>query len=302
MCIFSLLFTFSCKDKKLSNDEMNEIFKNQYGILPEVSFQLNPEKILFYGVTGEDEFDQHGSLFVMEKKEDHWQETDMEELGRLAFGSSIDSIQLLSLGDKSYLYFETTMAGGNMGNFDVIFGIYDPDSYEIYSIDYEYLPGGMSDDVPFTLSENLSSNPTVQSFLEEKAYSSPRIVKENEQEQLEKNFLRENEAVLKQLEKSKNQWITLNPIKTKQSFCDLNDSDTRIENDSFIVTAYFKGPVVGYDKLKKEYIMIWALESHYDWMGKLSFDASGHLNMYFGASDTPSYVVDLQKSGYMKLY
>ena len=290
----------SCKQQsqQLSDKKRSELFSKICGLTPEASFQVTPEKIAYYVVKGsKEEMDLTGWLFILEKKENQWIEAASKELGDLVFGSSVDSIQIVKLGEKSYVYYETKTGGGNSGNYSLFFGLYDCDNYELYGIDYEYVPGETSSN-PFSASPNLSASPDLKSFLEEKAYASPNIKIEDEADKFEKNFLTENNAAMKKLKKSSKEWVQFIPIRTKRAFFEFDNNNPVAENDSFKVIALFKGAVMGYDKQRKEYLMIWGLENHYEWVDELSFDASGNLLMHDVSGW--GYTVDLNNNRYMK--
>jgi hypothetical protein len=63
------------------------------------------------------------------------------------------------------------------------------------------------------------------------------------------------------------------------------------ENDRYIVTSFFKGPTLGYEKATSEYFIIWASETLSLWVRTLAFDLKG--NLIFCSSDCYKVNLDI---------
>lgn len=161
----------------LTPEQRNQLFLDIYGKnskLPEKSFLINPTKVVYYGV-----YKESALLLAIDKKDNNWAGIKPIEIGDLEF-ASIDSIQIQTLGGKPYLYYEYYMPGGNAGNYNISFGLYELENYTPYALEYEYYPVRSTGkiEVKFTPSSNLFDFPDLSDYLDKKAHSSSRISKE----------------------------------------------------------------------------------------------------------------------------
>lgn len=139
--LFSLIFLIttlaSCgQEKKMSQEEMNRIFSGKFKSNPEYSHQPETNKLIYYAA-----IDDQAKLVVFEKKDNKWAVSAEEDLGFIdPFSSSVDSIEIVTVGDKPYLYLEKFDGGGSMGNNDMRFVLYDFNGNDHLFIDYAFLP------------------------------------------------------------------------------------------------------------------------------------------------------------------
>ncbi|NDW10547.1 hypothetical protein [Dysgonomonas sp. 520] len=177
LCIGIALLAFACKDKKTETipvNERNEIFNNLFSEVPDTSFQIGENKLLFIKTTEKD-LETDSKLFIVEKEKNEWKCTREKMLYEGVMFSSIDSLRITTIGDSSYLYYEYYQQGGSMGNHNVDFVLYNYDNDQLYTLFYEFYPQNQGDVFPqFTDSENLSQ--PVNDFLESKAAISDRVL------------------------------------------------------------------------------------------------------------------------------
>ncbi len=162
-------------NEALDAQKINDIFYKKYGVMPSKRLKINDNKLLYYHAKGSD-LEAMGCFFIFEKNNCVWNVTKIEEIGTLAYGSTIDSIQIVSVQGKDYLYYESYMTGGSAGNYDIYFGLYDYDMYQNYTIDYSFYPTKEKNKSSVNLisSDNLKFKPVLSDFLRNRMKLSSR--------------------------------------------------------------------------------------------------------------------------------
>lgn len=283
----------SNKVKEIPKAERIQIYQNYFSDNPEYSFQLNG-KLYFFDVIN-DAGKKRNALIIMNKVGSFWNDSLKIFLSGATedYYCVFDSVRNVEINGTPYLYYEENIPGGSMGNYSVQFTLLDLNSYSTYSksfsnyyIRYDYLPDASTGTNKFEQSNSLSGNNELLKFLQNRVDSSPKIYQPNAQEKLARSFLISNESQIYEL---KQHLYTDSAFQFKKRETDekvfstdyneiLNDHgfQSTAQNLHYIVVAYFKGPVIGYDKLTKKYFCIWA-PTQSDWMIDLNFRDNGKL-------------------------
>jgi hypothetical protein len=310
--IFFLLLTigvfFSCKDpvmqKKISKQERVRMFQEKYRVKPDFSFQGKQNKLLFLKK-------DDGTLYnttrviVLEKKGTTWAETRNKEITE---GYSTDSLSLVSLDKKEFIYFEEDQGGGSMGDHAIEFVLYDCESDKKYSIEYYEYPEGGTQVTRYTKSQNMANHKKISDYLENRIRKSAGIYSPDARERLIREFKKVNKSQLLQLEKSefKNKPIQLKRITTKEVIFKIPLVDNQgndeasiagsAENRDFVVVSWFKGPVLAYNKSSGEYFCVYIPPLMDEYISYLKFDKTGNLLLIFEEGGNPFFSVNLSRS------
>jgi phage anti-repressor protein len=312
-----LIIICSCNEQVKKNDlselERIQIFQNKYISTPDTSFQIDENKILFLKreVAG-NTIDNIVRLIFLEKIAIDWGELENKVVSE-GYHYSLDSIDFIKIENQPYLYYEEYQPGGNLGNFDIEFTLYDISNSEKYFIHYTEVPQGSTYLTDFRKSQNLVGNETLMRFLEEKIGYSTRIYKPTNEDKLIRDFRIKNEKQLKEIANSFSidKPIKFIPTTTSEIVFDINNIEPEngnksritntVENDDFIVVSKFKGAVMGFNKSTKEYFCVWVPESMYDWINKMEFDLTGNLILYDRFDDKRNYLFNPYNSTYIRL-
>lgn len=191
-----------------------------------------------------------------------------------------NDFEIVTIDDKSYVYFSRHLIHrGTMYNGlgFIEFLLYSPAekqftaleySGSIHDVDKDGLP--LKIEGQFDNLADFASKPHLLKFLEAKAEASQLIYRPTTQDadinnakNYEKKWLRENPDAYAAREDA---WTPITiPEYTEQLFSvsatPVPDSgDERTENQYYIISTPFAGPVLGYDKASKKYFVIWIPE------------------------------------------
>jgi hypothetical protein len=167
---------FSCNSpvvpKKISQRERVRIFQEKYKFKPDFSFQGKQNQLLFLKKDDEGILYNTTRVIVLEKNGTTWAETRNQEIIE---GYSTDSLSLVSLDNKEFIYFEEDQGGGSMGDHAMEFVLYDCASGKKFSIEYYEYPEGGKQVTRFTKSKNLANHKKLSDYLENRIRKSARI-------------------------------------------------------------------------------------------------------------------------------
>lgn len=301
---------YSCKNStynKIDTNEQIEIFQSKYVSTPDTSFQIGNNKLLFVShkkYQEGPETDIH-NIIIIEKIGNGWGEISNTTISK-GYSNILSSFEMVSIKNKTYLYFEDFQDGGSSGNFDLEFCLYDIFSNVKYYIHYKEFPRGSIIDTDYKRSRNLVDNEDLKVFLDEKIKNSKRTHIPTSRENLVKQFLITNEKAILQ---TQNEYYIKKSVKfkivpTKENIFDIpvSNSIQHIENEHFIIISLFKGPVLGFNKSTKDYFCVWAPESMYDWIERMNFfESSDFLVLYDRTDNEPIYGIDLNEFEYMRV-
>lgn len=300
----------SCKNSthnKIDTKEQIEIFQNKYVSTPDTSFQIGDNQLLFVSHKNNKEGQATDiyNVIIIEKLGDGWGEITNTTISK-GYRNILSAFKIVSIDKKTYLYFEDFQDGGSSGNFDLEFSLYDIFSNIKYYIHYAEFPNGSIIGTDYKKSINLVEFENLKIFLDEKVKNSKRTHIPTSQENSVKQFLITNEKAIVETQKkySLEKSVKFKLVPTKENIFDVNVSNTtfHIENDHFVIISLFKGPVLGFNKLTKDYFCVWAPENMYNWIEQMKFLVDKDVLILFDKTDNnPIYGIDLNEFEYVRL-
>jgi len=295
--------------KKLSQKEMSRIFKDRYGSNPMYSYHGSRQKLLFLQKETMAERYHAFRAIVLERKGEQWTETANSEIEE---GYSLDSLSIVTIGHKEFLYAEADQGGGSMGDHSITFMLYDVGADKTYSIEYEDFPEGGIVKTKLTKSKNLFSHLRIQRYLQHRIKNSDRIFQPDPRERLIRAFKSANKLQIQQLEdpESSEMLIRFKAVSTKEVLFIIppdNDPESEgpsivstTENRDYVVVSYFKGPVLAFKKHSREYFCVYVPPLMDEYVPHLEFNQSGNLVLAGEEGGKPFCVVDLDEHIYKK--
>jgi len=279
----------------MSDQEAAQIVQHQYVKNPAFAISLQDKGDTYIVASIRDGKYNEPRLIALKQVADLWQE---QLKAPEIICSSLEcpsNAKKVNLGGNSYVYFETESSGSALGS--VVFSLFSPSEMHLYSMSVFGANGNINQPDPVT--DDVKNNKNINDYLVKQIAESPKIAHTSEQN-LDVNS--PDNAVQKwQLD---NEYVRTGMLNynapVKFTYYDVNLSDQwngttitgTIENNQYKLVSYFKGVVVGLDKVKNKYFIVWVPSDAYEWPTDIAFTDSNtvHIN---SANSGPSLTVHL---------
>ncbi|WP_394772334.1 hypothetical protein [Mucilaginibacter sp.] len=236
----------------------------------------------------------------------------------------LSDLEVNVVDGKPYLYLVYALAdeGTMAGNTETLkFSLFSLNNYKLFSLNYtgdasyDDKTGNFKfiKDGSFSNLDSLKTEPTILSFLEEKIKQSTFIYRStskdldiNTPDNNEKKWLLDNPGVIDQLHSPKKTIVIDEPLKItyydKNLFANNAGSIiSKVENHSYKFVSYFKGSVVGFNKLKRKYFPIWAENCNEGCNKEISLISPNILKINYTDGDQ-TIMINLNKMTYTLSY
>jgi len=306
--VFTVLCFCSCC-RSGEDKEMIRIYRQKYGSKPDYAFRMSDNKILYIKKEEGPEIYAPFQLFFLDRKGKEWissRETEIAE------GCFLDSVEMVTIDQKKFLYFEVGQLGGSMGDQAIEFALYDFKTDAKYSIEYEQYPEAGITVTQFNKSDNLQSHPLYKKYLESRIKKSARIFKPDAREKLIRAFKSANKGQITQLEdpEATQMLIRFKAVTTKEMLFKIPPEDdpeseeativSSADNGDYVVVSYFKGPVLAFRKSTREYFCVYVPPMMDEYIAHVEFNKAGNLVFNSEAGGKPYCLVDLYELVYQR--
>lgn len=315
------------KQQSISNEKANNIFKDLVGIEPiyciittidsseyiiclanktgliyNDKYYYNPANIIFYKL----------SKFANAWQIDIQKPLYNDELSACTF---FKEVEIVTIQNKQYLYFIYSQGElGNAVSYEYLnFNLYSINDLQLFTLTYEGTPIYDKNDSliqingEFSNIKVLKNNQEILKFFEKKAAKSTLIYRPTEKDldinnvnNFDKKWHIDNSNI-------KNVWdvefnIYQEPLKTtyydKSIFPSDIEPTNNIENNRYKIISFFRGNILGYDKIKKKYFPIWLDECSHGCDKSISFIDNSTLQITYIESNDEIVTIDLEKLNY----
>jgi hypothetical protein len=289
--LLSFLIFISCSEERQKENKQGLDYKTAYSIC-QIKYLENPDTVFyskikpFYiaAVIKKDFF--NSEIKVLYNFADTWQTIDIiKDL----YG--VVDIEFVSVDSNDYILIVHESYGNAFGM--VEFKLHNLETKKEYSISFDGEVRNYDQLSPIDL--ELKKEKNLLKILEDKAAKSSLVYKKklsdydlNANINCDNKWRILNKGLINNLSEQSN---TSFPIKFPEYNENLFQQDgiCKAENSYYIVNSYFKSSVIGYDKKKKKYFVIWVPESRYDWINYLEFKSDSIILLGY------QYLIDINK-------
>jgi hypothetical protein len=273
---------------RLNYDEAFSIFQSQYLIEPDTVYLSNVSN---YFAAEDLKY-----ITILKYFGKTWQEYFRYEkpLPRI-----IHDVDWTVIDSIPYIYFVNEESGNTFGEvkFHMISLV---DANESYSIEFEGRVGKY-DKINAPISTNLKSNKSILNYLETKISNSQLVYRPSKEDldinyfkNYENKWLLENQDIYTSIKRDNEYSSSIKFIYYDEDlFNDITHGSeaASIENENFTIKSFFKDIVIGYNKHKKEFFVIWVPEFSYDWIKEARFGQTTNSILIF--NDSEEYKINL---------
>lgn len=271
----------------LSYSEAFAIYQNKYLIKPDTIYISNSSQYF----AGED----LDNMIVLKSFGNTWQE--QYRFPKFS-GRKMHEFDWPIIDSIPYIYFVHEDAGNATGS--VTFYLTSlKEINNTYSLSF-YGAIGRYDLLDKPPSEELKSQPKLLSYLEGKISKSNSIYRPspedldiNNPKNCERKWIVENQYIYENAKYSNERSLTINFIFYDENlFTDIGhgSESSSVENELYIVKSFFKDNVIGLDKKKTQYFVVWVPEFPHDWIQEIEFESSSVIIL---KNDFEEYKIDL---------
>lgn len=243
---------------------------------------------------------------VFENFANHWQGSK-----RLTIedGLKIENFDWIKIQNKDMLYFDFNVAGGTMGNYWVVFGLYDYIINKYYKLEYS----GLNEYGSFTNIDSLKNTPEILNALEFKASKSDKIHRPSKDEldinnpkNATKRFILDNPSLREDVKTYRREYQNIKITKYQDESATffrenignknggyINSLSCEISNNDFHVYSIFKSYVICLDKNRNYYFIVWMPFTMYDWVVKMDLSEDNFLTLYNRFDNEQEFIIDL---------
>ncbi|MCU7490547.1 MAG: hypothetical protein HF312_02690 [Ignavibacteria bacterium] len=306
--LISLLFFFISGSENIKSAERpsaslnitykvaKQIVENKYECEPDTVFisNLSLKRAIIAVINPEP---LREKLIILTEFANNWQEEICIDLLDLP---KIEDAEIVKLGNVEYVYYCAT--GCTKGGCFADFNLVSIPKMEEYSIDFLGENIGEYDEMS-QIDPNLKNNKKLLGYLEKKVTLS-KIFHKKSAAELDINYFKnykkkwriKNSHIYSLLTSIKGTCEIVFPHYTADLFNTVKHGDIwdKIENSKYIIISFYKDNIIGYDKIKKSYFVIWVPEDPYSWLPNVKFVSDNIIKM-FESEDDP-YIVDLEKN------
>lgn len=310
----------------ISNDEATTIFQSLVNIEPINCLATlidNTECIVcMANKTGvEDEYnkmfysDVDIVFYKLTKVNDKWKVETQKPLfsEELIYGTFSEDVEVTTIDNKPYLYFSYRTQQVTF-QASVYFCLFSITNFELTTLEYSGEPiydneGDFSHvKGEFEPMDRFKSMPDQLSFLKDKAHHSSNIYEKPNQDfgfNSSENYREKWELDNPEVD---NVWFTKDYSSNQQLKITYYDADLfdfengsvsfEIENAYYHLKSFFRGNVIGYDKVKKKFFPIWVEKCQRGCDKEIKFIDDSKFKIIYSEAENQTVVVDLKQMTY----
>lgn len=282
----------------MTDQEAAQIVQHQYVKNPKFSIALRDKGDYYIVASIIDEKYGEPRLLVLKQVADLWQEQPQSTKITCSIIDCPSDAKKVNLGGSYYIYFVTEIDGSSTSV--VVFNLFSPSETHLYSMTVGGGYGNINQLDP--IADDVKNNKKVYDYLTQQIAESPKVAHTNEQN-LDVNS--SDNAVQKwQLD---NEYIRTgmmnNAAPVKFTYYNTNlfeqyggkSTLKTIENNQYKIISCMKGPVVGFDKIKSKYFIVWVPSDVYEWSTDITF-INGNVVHIDSANSGPTVTINLDNN------